>query len=64
MKYNVLYDTPEGEVLYCLSWTDLQEAERQLTRFKEIYIDENGRGKKFPNGWGFYQVSNPRIVSK
>lgn len=60
--YNVAYDTPEGRRIYCQQWADHETMERMLALWKQRY-GENG-GKAYPNGKGFYNVSNPRIVIK
>jgi hypothetical protein len=61
--YAVIYDRPEelGHE-YCLEAMDYATAERMLALFKARYLDADGRGKAYPNGKGFYEVSNPRIV--
>ncbi len=64
-KYNVAYDRDDGEVIiYCKSWMDHATAEVQLDNFKKRYLNADGTGKAYPNGQGFYPVSNPRIFTK
>ena len=64
--FNVLYDTPDGTKVYCLCSMPLDEAKRQVRKFRERYMerqpDGTWKGKAYPNGKGFYQVSNVRIV--
>jgi hypothetical protein len=60
--YNVAYDAPDGWRIYCMCWMDYASAERQLDNFKGLYLNEDGTGKAYPNGKGFYPFSNPRII--
>ena len=61
MKFNVFYDTPEGVKEYCLCSMSFREAKKQLANFKRCYLNEDGSPKVYPNGKGYYDISNPRI---
>jgi len=60
--YHVIYDAPDGLRQYCLQGMTLETAREMLALFKDEYLDENGNGKPYPNGKGFYPFNNPRIV--
>lgn len=64
MLYNVAYDRLDGSTeLYLGSHVKThKEAEVWLKQWKEYYLDKDGKPKAYPNGKGFYQVKNPRIV--
>jgi len=57
-KYNVAYEDSGVTKLYLAMNVSRKEAEKYLERFKSRY--EN---KPYPNGKGFYTVSNPRVVA-
>lgn len=63
LKYEVIYDRGNGTVSsYCLMPMDYDLAEQMLVKFKQLYLNDDGTGKAYPNGKGFYPFSNPRIV--
>ena len=62
--YNIEY-TYDGETrLYCAESCDLVMAQHTLENFKRRYLNADGTGKAYPNGKGFYPISNPRIVRR
>jgi hypothetical protein len=40
----------------------LVEAIKVLAKFKTKYLNDDGTPKQYPNGEGYYDISNPRIV--
>lgn len=64
LRYNITYETSEGRKFYCLYDMDFGEVKKQLKAFKSRYLNSNGTAKQYPNGKGFYDVKNPRIVEK
>lgn len=56
--YNIAYEKEDGRTFHYLCVpVELEEARKWLKDFKDRYVD-----KPYPNGKGFYNVSNPRIV--
>lgn len=64
MRFNVMYDAPDGARIYCKQWCDRVTADRMLALFVSKYLNPDGTGKTYPNGKGVYPFSNPRIVAK
>jgi hypothetical protein len=60
--YNIAYHAPDGWRLYCKCAMSLDEAKRQLANFKRLYLNEDGTGRAYPNGKGFYPFTRPAIV--
>jgi hypothetical protein len=64
MKYNVGYDAPDGFRTYLQQWVDHDTAKMYLAKWCALYLNDDGTGKPYPNGKGFYPFRNPRIVCK
>lgn len=62
MLYQVLYNDGKMVKSYCLNKMTLEEATKQLNAFKSRYLNEDGTGKCYPNGKGYYPFTNPRIT--
>jgi hypothetical protein len=63
--YNVKYDAPSGSRHYLVEDVPtLELAKIHLRKFRTRYMDEQGNGKAYPNGKGFYPFTNVRIVKR
>jgi hypothetical protein len=73
-KFNVFYEVYDRTTLppeagpvgyfvrtYCLQSMNINEAKEMLDKFRSLYLDDDGNGKAFPNGKGFYNYRNPHI---
>lgn len=64
MKYNIEYHRKDGRAfLYLTSATDKPTAERLLKQMRQRYfLPFSNKPKPYPNGEGYYDIINPRIV--
>lgn len=62
MLFLLKYDAPDGEREYTVFPMTISVAMKQLDNFKKKYLNEDGTGKPYPNGKGFYPFTNPRLV--
>jgi len=60
--FKVVYDDDGQTHVYCVYSMDLPKAEEMLKKFKARYLNPDGTGQRFPNGKGYFTVTNPRIV--
>ena len=61
--FNIAYEKGGRTFHYLDQNVGIALAFKYLEAFKERYLNEDGTGKQFPNGKGFYDFANPRIVS-
>lgn len=61
-KWNVVYDDGDVSRIYCGMNMDLRTAKHMLANFKSLYLNEDGTGKIYPSGEGYYPFTNPRLV--
>jgi hypothetical protein len=61
VKFNVFYEADDGVRTYCIQSMTMDKAKEVLAKFCSLYLDEDGNGKAFPNGKGFYNYRNPHI---
>lgn len=60
--FNVDYEK-NGETFYYLDRNvGIDLAFESLDAFQRRYLNEDGTGKKYPNGKGFYNFTNPRVI--
>ena len=62
MLYQVVYLSPTKLKTYCIDDMPLELAKEKLAQFKRLYFNEDGTGKAYPNGKGFYPFKHPQIV--
>jgi len=60
--YNIAYEDNGKVRLYCEENMEMETAHVYLKKFADKYLDANGKGRAYPNGKGYYPISNPRIV--
>lgn len=60
--YNVAYTSGGAVRIYCMQDMSLIDALVQMRRLIEKYMSADGTPKPYPNGKGFYDVKEPRIV--
>ena len=56
--FNIAYEKEDGRTFHYLCQpVPLEQAREWLKKFRDRYVN-----KPYPNGKGFYKVSNPRII--
>lgn len=60
--YQVIYFKDGCLHTYCGCNMPLDIAKVYLAKFKDNYLNQDGSGKPYPNGKGFYAFTNPQIV--
>jgi hypothetical protein len=64
-RFNVAYEGADGKTRHYNTFdTSKDRAELSLLQFKARYLNEDGTGKPYPNGLGFYPFTNPRVVER
>lgn len=63
MNWNVMYDAPDGQRLYCKENCSELKARVMLDLFRARYLNKDGTPKPYPNGRGMYAFTNPRLVT-
>lgn len=63
--YNIAYEDGRKTRIYCLHWiTYYTTAEHYLRMFLLRYGDGKEDLRIFPNGKGYYNLTNARVISK
>ena len=61
-KYNVWYMNGKTPTWYQAQHSTREVAEKSLALFKGLYLEKDGTAKPYPNGKGYYDISNPQVV--
>lgn len=63
-RYNVRYNTTEGIRYYLTEWADYHTACTFFFSFKERYLNLDGTPRPYPNGKGYYDISDVTLVKR